>query len=78
MVGGEKSAFDQAKPILECMGKNIIHCGDSGTGQAAKICNNMLLAIGMIGTSEVLHLSERLNCIVSLCSPLLLIIYLHL
>ncbi len=59
IVGGEKSAFDQAKPILEMMGKNVVHCGGSGTGQAAKICNNMLLAITMIGTSEVLHLSKK-------------------
>ena len=59
MVGGERSLFDQAKPILECMGKNVVYCGESGTGQAAKICNNMLLAISMIGTSEVLHLAQR-------------------
>ncbi len=63
IVGGEKHSFDQAKLILECMGKNVVHTGDAGTGQAAKICNNMLLAITMIGTSEVLHLSERYHAV---------------
>ena len=65
MVGGEKTSFDQAKSILECMGKNVVHTGGTGTGQAAKICNNMLLAISMIGTSEVLHLSERYVVLIS-------------
>ena len=56
MVGGDKNAFDLAKPILECMGKNIFHAGDNGAGQSAKICNNMLLAIHMIGTAEALKM----------------------
>ena len=56
MVGGDKKAFDLAKPILECMGKNIFHAGDNGAGQSAKICNNMLLAIHMIGTAEALKM----------------------
>jgi len=56
MVGGDKNAFDLAKPILECMGKNIFHAGDNGAGQNAKICNNMLLAIHMIGTAEALKM----------------------
>jgi 3-hydroxyisobutyrate dehydrogenase len=61
MVGGEESAFGRAKPILEKMGKNIFHAGGAGTGQAAKICNNMLLAISMIGTCEAFVLAEKLG-----------------
>jgi len=61
MVGGPKATFDRAKPILETMGKNIVHCGDAGTGQVAKLCNNMLLAIGMIGTAEAMNLGKRLG-----------------
>ena len=52
MVGGEESAFAAAKPLLEVMGKKIVHCGDAGVGQAAKICNNMILGISMIAVSE--------------------------
>ena len=59
LVGGARDNYERATPILECMGKNIIHCGDHGNGQAAKVCNNMLLAIGMIGTSEALQLGIR-------------------
>uniref|UniRef100_A0A0B6YUP5 3-hydroxyisobutyrate dehydrogenase n=1 Tax=Arion vulgaris TaxID=1028688 RepID=A0A0B6YUP5_9EUPU len=61
MVGGPESSFIQAKVILDNMGKNVIHCGAVGTGQAAKICNNMLLAISMIGTSEAMNLGIRLG-----------------
>ncbi len=61
MVGGEKAAFERAKPILDIMGKNVFHAGGSGNGQAAKICNNMLLAISMIGTAEAFNLAERLG-----------------
>lgn len=61
MVGGETPAFDRAKPILEKMGKNIFHAGGAGNGQAAKICNNMLLAISMIGTCEAFVLAEKLG-----------------
>lgn len=61
MVGGETAAFDRAKPILEKMGKNIFHAGGAGNGQAAKICNNMLLAISMIGTCEAFVLAEKLG-----------------
>jgi len=61
MVGGPQATFDRAKPILEKMGKNIVHCGDAGTGQVAKLCNNMLLAIGMIGTAEAMNLGKRLG-----------------
>ncbi|CAG5114969.1 unnamed protein product, partial [Candidula unifasciata] len=61
MVGGSESSFNQAKVILDSMGKNVVHCGVVGTGQAAKICNNMLLAISMIGTSETMNLGIRLG-----------------
>jgi 3-hydroxyisobutyrate dehydrogenase len=61
LVGGLEKNYTRAKPLLECMGKNIIHCGDNGNGQAAKICNNMLLGISMIGTSEALQLAIRLG-----------------
>jgi len=61
MCGGAKEAFDKAKPILEAMGKRIVHCGDNGAGQAAKICNNMMLAVSMIGVSEAFVLAERLG-----------------
>ena len=61
MAGGTKAAFDKAKPILECMGKRIVHCGEAGAGQAAKICNNMMLAVSMIGVCEAFVLAEKLG-----------------
>ncbi len=61
MVGGSSEAFDAAKPYLDIMGKTIVHTGDAGTGQAAKICNNMILGISMIGVSEAFVLAERLG-----------------
>lgn len=61
MVGGEASAFETAKPVLQCMGKNIVHCGGAGNGQVAKICNNMMLAIEMIATSEGMTLAAKLG-----------------
>jgi 3-hydroxyisobutyrate dehydrogenase len=61
MAGGTKEAFAAAKPILEAMGKRIVHCGDAGAGQAAKICNNMMLGISMIGVSEAFVLAEKLG-----------------
>lgn len=61
MVGGEKEDFDRAKPILEVMGKNIFHAGHNGHGQAAKICNNFMLAAHMIITSEAFNLGQRLG-----------------
>lgn len=61
MVGGENSSFEKAKPILENMGKKIFHAGNIGNGQAAKICNNMLLGIHMIGTSEAFSLAKKLG-----------------
>ena len=56
MVGGPVEALEQARPLLDTMGKNIFHAGDSGSGQTAKVCNNMLLGILMLGTSEALRL----------------------
>jgi 3-hydroxyisobutyrate dehydrogenase len=61
MAGGAKAAFDKARPILECMGKRIVHCGEAGAGQAAKICNNMMLAVSMIGVCEAFVLAEKLG-----------------
>lgn len=59
MVGGEEKNLERAKPILSAMGKNIFHAGHAGAGQIAKVCNNMLLAIHMIGTSEALNLGVK-------------------
>jgi len=61
MVGGTDDAFARAKPVLEGMGKTIVHAGGAGAGQAAKVCNNMLLAITMIGTCEAFALAEKLG-----------------
>ena len=61
MVGGTKDAFEQALPLLQIMGKNIFHAGDLGSGNGAKICNNMSLGIAMIAASESLMLAKRLN-----------------
>ncbi len=61
MVGGEEGAVARARPILEPLGATIVHTGPSGSGQAAKICNNMMLAIGMIGVAEAFTLAERLG-----------------
>jgi 3-hydroxyisobutyrate dehydrogenase len=61
MVGAEEETFAKAQPILSCMGKKIIHTGNPGSGQAAKICNNMVLAISMIGISEAFTLGQKLG-----------------
>jgi len=61
MAGGADEAFARAKPLLEVMGKKIVHCGPAGAGQAAKICNNMILGISMIGVSEAFVLAEKLG-----------------
>jgi 3-hydroxyisobutyrate dehydrogenase len=61
MAGGEEKAFATAKPVLEKMGKKIVHCGGAGAGQAAKICNNMILGISMIAVSEAFALAEKLG-----------------
>lgn len=61
MVGGTDDAFARAEPILAAMGKAVIHAGTSGAGQAAKICNNMLLGASMIATCETFRLAEKLG-----------------
>ncbi|EJC85433.1 3-hydroxyisobutyrate dehydrogenase [Rhizobium leguminosarum bv. trifolii WSM2297] len=61
MAGGSDEAFARAKPILEAMGKKIVHCGEAGAGQAAKICNNMILGISMVGVCEGFVLAEKLG-----------------
>ncbi|QFY63565.1 3-hydroxyisobutyrate dehydrogenase (plasmid) [Rhizobium grahamii] len=61
MAGGSDEAFEKARPVLEAMGKKIIHCGEAGAGQAAKICNNMILGISMIGVCEAFALGEKLG-----------------
>jgi 3-hydroxyisobutyrate dehydrogenase len=61
MVGGEDGAFARAEPILAAMGKNIVHAGGAGNGQAAKICNNMILGVSMIGVCEAFVLAEKLG-----------------
>jgi 3-hydroxyisobutyrate dehydrogenase len=61
MAGGSAEAFARAQPILEPMAGRIVHCGDAGTGQAAKICNNMILGISMIGVAEAFVLAEKIG-----------------
>jgi 3-hydroxyisobutyrate dehydrogenase len=61
MVGGSEAAFRRALPALQAMGRTIVHAGPSGNGQAAKICNNMMLAVSMIGVCEGFALAERLG-----------------
>ncbi|MFE2959014.1 3-hydroxyisobutyrate dehydrogenase [Nocardia tengchongensis] len=61
MVGGADADFAAALPLLEVMGGKVVHCGGAGVGQAAKICNNMLLGISMIGLSEAIVLGEKLG-----------------
>jgi 3-hydroxyisobutyrate dehydrogenase len=61
MAGGSESAFDRAQPILSAMGKTVLHAGAPGNGQAAKICNNMILGISMIAVSEAFALADKLG-----------------
>ncbi|MCQ2041457.1 3-hydroxyisobutyrate dehydrogenase [Stutzerimonas kunmingensis] len=61
MVGGSDADFDRAQPILAAMGKNIVHCGAAGNGQVAKVANNMLLGISMIGVAEAMALGVALG-----------------
>lgn len=61
MVGGEAEAFARAKPFIESMGKNIVHAGPSGAGQAAKVCNNLILGIAMAGVGEAFALADKLG-----------------
>jgi 3-hydroxyisobutyrate dehydrogenase len=61
MAGGSREAFERAEPVLKPMAGKIVHCGDAGAGQAAKICNNMILGISMIGVCEAFVLAEKLG-----------------
>jgi 3-hydroxyisobutyrate dehydrogenase len=61
MVGGSAAAFESVRPVLSAMGKNIVHCGDTGTGQIAKICNNLILGISMAGVAEAMSLGVALG-----------------
>jgi 3-hydroxyisobutyrate dehydrogenase len=61
MVGGETEAFDRGRPILAAMGRTIVHAGPTGNGQAAKICNNMILGVSMLAVCEAFSLAERLG-----------------
>jgi 3-hydroxyisobutyrate dehydrogenase len=61
MVGGNTADFEKSRPILAAMGKNIVYCGESGNGQAAKLANNLLLAISMIGVVEAMSLGAKLG-----------------
>lgn len=61
MIGGRDEDFKRMKPILDLMGKTIIYCGEAGLGQAAKICNNLVLGITMIGACEAFNLAEKLG-----------------
>ncbi|MFE3876781.1 3-hydroxyisobutyrate dehydrogenase [Kitasatospora sp. NPDC059146] len=61
MAGGDEAEFAEAEPVLAAMGRKVVHCGGSGAGQAAKICNNMILGVSMIAVSEAFVLGERLG-----------------
>lgn len=61
MIGGKKEDFEACRPFLEIMGKTLIYCGEAGLGQAAKICNNLILGITMIGACEAFNLAEKLG-----------------
>jgi 3-hydroxyisobutyrate dehydrogenase len=61
MAGGEDDAFARAAPLFDVMGQKAVHCGAAGTGQSAKICNNMILGISMIGVCEAFALADRLG-----------------
>ncbi|GAB2846576.1 3-hydroxyisobutyrate dehydrogenase [Microbacterium insulae] len=61
MVGGTDEDFELARPILEAMGRRVVHCGAAGLGQAAKVCNNMILAVSQIAVAEAFVLGERLG-----------------
>ena len=61
MAGGSEAAFEKAKPLFDIMGQKAVHCGDAGSGQAAKICNNMILGVTMIATCEAFALADKLG-----------------
>ncbi|MEM1313745.1 MAG: 3-hydroxyisobutyrate dehydrogenase [Pseudomonadota bacterium] len=61
MCGGSEASFAKAEPLFEIMGQKAVHCGEGGAGQSAKICNNMILGISMIGVCEAFNLADRLG-----------------
>ena len=61
MAGGDEALISNARPLFDVMGSRLVHCGEAGAGQAAKICNNMILGITMIGTCEAIALADRLG-----------------
>lgn len=61
MVGGAKADVEDAKAVLQHMGKNVVHCGGPGTGGIAKVCNNLVLGINMVGVSEAMNLGQKLG-----------------
>jgi 3-hydroxyisobutyrate dehydrogenase len=61
MAGGPTAAFDRLRPLFDAMGRRAVHCGEAGAGQAAKICNNMILGVTMIATCEAFALADRLG-----------------
>src|SRR3546814_17271124 len=61
MVGGSDAAFARAKPVLEAMGKKIVHAGGAGNGKVAKVCNNMVLGISIIAVSDAVVMAEQLG-----------------
>ena len=61
MAGGSQAAFDTCRPLFDVMGQKVVHCGAAGNGQAAKICNNMILGVTMIATCEAFNLADRLG-----------------
>ena len=71
IVGGPEEEFQATTELINYMGANVVHCGQVGTGQAAKICKNMLLAIGMIGTAETMNLGIRLGLDAKLLAKIL-------
>ena len=61
MCGGDKATFDRARPILNAMGKNIVHCGGAGLGQVTKICNNMVAGVSFVAVAEAFIMGEKLG-----------------
>jgi 3-hydroxyisobutyrate dehydrogenase len=61
MAGGSPAAFEKARPLFDVMGSRAVHCGGAGSGQAAKICNNMILGVSMIGVCEAFALAQKLG-----------------
>lgn len=72
MVGGEKSEFEKAKPLFECLGKNIFYCGPTGSGQAVKLCNQILCAVNMVAVTEAIRFAELADVnpelVINVCS----------